>query len=36
MYASVAQPCEGVNINTNGGDKLLRKWSNVQPTNSLM
>ena len=36
MYASVAQPCEGVNIDTNGKDKLFGKWIPVQPTDSLM
>ena len=35
MYAYVTQPCEGVNINTNGGDKSFGKWSLVQPTNSM-
>ena len=36
MYESVAQPCDGVNINTNGEDKLFRKWSLVKPTDSLI
>ena len=36
MYASVAQPCVGVNIYTNGGDKLFGKWIPLQPTDSLM
>ena len=36
MYASIAQPCEGVNNCTDGGDKLFGKWSLVQPTDSLM
>ena len=36
MYKSIAQPCEGVNINTNGEDKLFGKWSLVQPTNSML
>ncbi|TMW84020.1 hypothetical protein EJD97_000223 [Solanum chilense] len=36
MYASVAQPCESVNIDTNGGDKLFGKCILVQPTDSLM
>ncbi|TMW83006.1 hypothetical protein EJD97_003369 [Solanum chilense] len=36
MYTFVAQPCEDVNIDTNGGDKLFGKWIPVQPTDSLM
>uniref|UniRef100_A0A3Q7J867 Uncharacterized protein n=1 Tax=Solanum lycopersicum TaxID=4081 RepID=A0A3Q7J867_SOLLC len=36
MYASVAQPCVCVNIDTNGGDKLFGKWVPLQPTDSLM
>ena len=36
MYASVVQPCEGVNINTNDGDKFFGKWSLIQPTDFLM
>ena len=36
MCASIAQPCEGLNINRNGGDKLFRKWSLVQSTYSFM
>ena len=36
MHTSVAQPCEGVNSNTNGRDKFFRKWSLVQPIDYLM
>ena len=36
MYASAAHPCEGVNIDTNGGDKLFGKWIPVQPSDSLI
>ncbi|KAK6775779.1 hypothetical protein RDI58_026780 [Solanum bulbocastanum] len=36
MYTSLALPCEGKNINTNGGDKLFKQWSLVQQIDSLM
>ena len=36
MYTSLAQPCEGKNINTNARNKLFEQWSLVQQIDWLM